>query len=67
MPGIDGLAIAKEIRKVDKKIIIVAQTAFAYENDKEKTIQAGCNDYIAKPINRDELIEIIGKYFEIKQ
>ena len=66
MPGIDGLAIAKEIRKVDKNIVIIAQTAFAYENDEEKTIMAGCTDYIAKPINRDELIEKIGKYFELE-
>jgi len=65
MPGIDGLAIAKEIRKVDKNIVVIAQTAFAYENDKEKTILAGCNDYISKPINRDELLEKIGKYFEL--
>jgi len=65
MPGIDGLAITKEIRKTDKNIIIIAQTAFAFENDREKAILAGCNDYIAKPIVRDDLIEIIGKYFEL--
>lgn len=65
MPGIDGYSIAREIRKVDKKIVIIAQTAYALENDREKTISAGCNDYIPKPLFKSDLLNLIGKYFDI--
>lgn len=59
MPVMDGYVATMKIRQFNKDIIIIAQTAFALIGDKEKLIEAGCNDYIAKPINKDELIEMI--------
>jgi len=65
MPVMDGLETTREIRKIDKNIPIIALTAFAMENDREKAIEAGCNDYISKPVSNEKLIEIIHK--NIKQ
>jgi len=61
MPVMDGYEATKEIRKLNKDVIIIAQTAYAIEGDREKAIKAGCDDYITKPIDKDELIEMIEK------
>jgi CheY-like chemotaxis protein/anti-sigma regulatory factor (Ser/Thr protein kinase) len=63
MPGMDGYEATQKIREFNTRVIIVAQTAFAFESEQEKAKTAGCNDYISKPINRNSLINIIGKYF----
>jgi signal transduction histidine kinase/ActR/RegA family two-component response regulator len=63
MPQMNGYEATKEIRKFNKNVIILAQTAFALEGDKEKTIETGCNDYISKPINKVELSRLIQHYF----
>jgi CheY-like chemotaxis protein len=63
MPGIDGYEATRQIRQFNKEVIIIAQTAYALEGDKEKALEAGCNDYIAKPIKTDELNQLIIKYF----
>jgi len=55
LPSIDGYEATRQIRKFNKDVIIIAQTAYALEGDKEKAIAAGCNDYITKPINAKEL------------
>ncbi|MCF8229315.1 MAG: PAS domain S-box protein [Bacteroidales bacterium] len=64
MPGMNGYDATRKIREFNQDVVIIAQTAFALEGDREKAIEAGCNDYIAKPIKRSELSEIISKYFE---
>lgn len=56
MPGIDGMETTKKIRQFNDKIYIIAQTAYAMEGDREKTISSGCNDYISKPINKDDIL-----------
>ncbi|WP_319481096.1 PAS domain S-box protein [uncultured Draconibacterium sp.] len=65
MPVMDGIEATKEIRRFNKDIVIIAQTAYALEGDREKARDAGCNDYISKPINKDILFEVINKYFNI--
>ncbi len=62
MPVMDGLKATQEIRKFNKDIPIIAQTAYAFPEDKRKTEEAGCNDYIVKPINKHILLEKIKKY-----
>jgi PAS domain S-box-containing protein len=64
MPEMDGYEATRQIRQFDKEVIIIAQTAYAQMGDSDKAIEAGCNDYISKPINRDELMTIIEKYFK---
>ena len=59
MPGIDGYEASEEIRKFNKGVVIIAQTAHALAGDREKTINAGCDDYISKPINQEELLDMI--------
>jgi PAS domain S-box-containing protein len=66
MPDINGYEATRQIRKFNKNIVIIAQTAFGLSSDREKAIAAGCNDYIAKPINKDELIAIIEKQINKK-
>jgi PAS domain S-box-containing protein len=67
MPVKDGISAVKEIRKNFKGIPIIAQTAYAMLHEKEKCMQAGCNDYISKPINPQDLLEKINKLLKIKK
>jgi len=63
MPDMNGYEATKLIRQFNKDVIIIAQTAFGLTGDKEKSIAAGCNDYISKPIDKDLLIKLIKMYF----
>ncbi len=56
LPGISGFEATKTIRALDKKVPIIAQTAFAMPGDKEKALLAGCNAYLSKPIKKEKLI-----------
>ena len=63
MPELNGYEVTRQIRQFNKDVVIIAQTAFGLSGDREKAIEAGCNDYIAKPINKAELLSLIQKYF----
>jgi CheY-like chemotaxis protein len=63
MPEMNGYQATREIRKFNKEVIIIAQTAFALIGDREKAIESGCNDYLTKPFDRDVIAEIVKKYF----
>ena len=62
MPDMNGYEATRQIRQFNKDVIIIAQTAFGLSGDKEKSIAAGCNDYLSKPIDKDSLIALIKKY-----
>ena len=62
MPDMSGIEATREIRKFNKTIPIIAQTANALLNDQNEAIQAGCNEYLTKPLNRSKLLELILKY-----
>lgn len=62
MPDMSGIEATREIRKFNKTIPIIAQTANALINDQHEAIQAGCNEYLTKPLNREKLLESILKY-----
>jgi len=62
MPKLNGYEATKKIREFNKDVIIVAQTAYALADDKEKAINIGCNAYISKPIIKDELVSLIQQY-----
>lgn len=64
MPMMDGYEATRRIRELNMYVPIIAQTANALQSDKEKSLEAGCNDYIAKPIMAEELIEIVVKYLQ---
>jgi signal transduction histidine kinase/CheY-like chemotaxis protein len=59
MPEMDGYEATIRIREFNKDVIIIAQTAFGMNGDREKALAAGCNDYISKPINPVSLVELI--------
>jgi PAS domain S-box-containing protein len=59
MPVMDGYEATRQIRQFNKEVIIIAQTAFTLVGDKEKAMEAGCNDYIAKPLNKEKLEALI--------
>ena len=63
LPEMDGYKATRMIREFNKDVIIIAQTAYGLDGDREKSIDAGCNDYISKPINIDELKGLMQKYF----
>ena len=63
MPEMNGYEATRQIREFNKDVIIIAQTAFGLSGDREKAIEAGCNEYLAKPINKDELFALIQHYF----
>ena len=62
MPEMDGYETTRQIRTFNQDVIIIAQTAFGLVGDKEKAIEAGCNDYVSKPINQTILLNTINKY-----
>lgn len=62
MPVMDGLEATKIIRQYSKDVVIIAQTANAFESDHKIAIDAGCNDVIVKPIRASFLLSTIKKY-----
>lgn len=61
MPVMDGYEATRQIRKINKNIPIIAQTAYALSGDSEKAMKAGCTDYITKPIKKEVLLSKIEK------
>lgn len=64
MPGMDGYEATEIIKKENKTIPIIAQTAYALKGEKELSLASGCNDYISKPIDITELMGILSKYIK---
>jgi signal transduction histidine kinase len=64
MPDMNGYEATRQIRQFNKEVVIIAQTAFGLSGDREKAIEAGCNDYIVKPIHKAELLLLVQKYFK---
>lgn len=62
MPVMDGLEATRNIRKVDPDIPIIILTANAFDEDKKQAFDAGCSNYLAKPLNADQLNELLEKY-----
>ena len=62
MPCMDGLEATRLIRSYSVEVPVIALTAFAFETDKEKVLEAGCNDFLAKPVTLNELEKMLDKY-----
>ena len=61
MPEMDGYEAIRSIRQIPEyaSLPIIALTAKAMKNDREKCIQAGASDYISKPVNLEQLFSLI--------
>lgn len=64
MPGLDGYEATRQIRQFNNEVVIIAQTAYGLTGDREKAIEAGCNDHIAKPINKAKLVALIEEHIK---
>lgn len=62
MPRMDGLEATRIIRSYSKEIPVIALTAYAFETDKEQAFEAGCTDFVTKPVSREALEKALGKY-----
>ncbi len=66
MPILSGYEATIKIREFNKNVIIIAQTAFALNNEKEMFIKAGFNDYITKPYSEDAIVNLLKKWMPNK-
>jgi signal transduction histidine kinase/CheY-like chemotaxis protein len=66
MPVMNGFEAFEEIRKLDTKIPVIAQTAYSSLDDVDIINKIGFTDYISKPISRDKLLGFINKYINLK-
>lgn len=64
MPVKDGLEAAREIKAKHPHLPIIALTANAFDRDRERSLEAGCDDFIAKPVGYEACLELIKKYVE---
>lgn len=66
LPVMNGLQATKRLRENDIQTPVIAQTAFAMDDDEKKCLDAGCNYYMAKPIRKEQLFEVINSFFTNK-
>jgi len=65
MPGMDGFETTRSIRRMVgalRDIPIVAMTAHALEEDRSRCLDAGMDDYLAKPVSSDDILAVLQKY-----
>jgi PAS domain S-box-containing protein len=65
MPVMDGFEALKLIKKSKPGVIVIAQTAFAMSNDKQKALSAGFDDYVSKPIEKKDFLSTLNKYLHL--
>lgn len=66
LPVMDGYEVTRQLRVLPefKDVPIIALTAYAMKGDKEKSLHAGCDAYITKPIIPEEFIEVVNSYLK---
>ena len=62
MPVLNGYEATKQIKNIIPQLPVIAQTAYASNSDKDKALEAGCDDYVAKPIKKEALIKMLEKF-----
>ena len=63
MPIMDGNEATKHIKKLFPRLPIIAQTAYSSENDIQKALEAGCEDFIPKPVDPKAISNVLTRYF----
>lgn len=69
LPGIDGIEVVKNVKADEtlRHIPVIAVTASAMRGDKERFLEAGCDDYLSKPVQVMELAEIVEKHYPAQE
>ncbi len=62
MPILNGYKATRLIKHIRPKLPVIAQTAYALSHDREQALKAGCDNYFAKPIDKDAFMEVLGTY-----
>jgi CheY-like chemotaxis protein len=65
MPEMNGYEATEILKKKFPNLPIVAQTAFAMSDDREKALDSGCDDYLAKPIKSKDLLGVVEKFIKL--
>lgn len=65
MPLIDGISATVEIKKTRPDLPIVIQSAFKMDEEKDNALEAGCDDYLTKPIKKQDLIQCLAKFIMV--
>lgn len=64
LPIMDGYEATRQIRQFNKDVPIIAQTAYVMSGEEEKTKEAGCNDYLTKPLRIKTVLDALAKYLD---
>ncbi len=64
LPFLDGCEATIQIKKQNPKIYVIAQTANVHSDDRARCMRAGCDDYIAKPLDPDEFLRLVAHYLK---
>lgn len=64
LPMEDGWQLTRFVKSVRNEIPVIAQTAYGMESDRIKSLEAGCDNFIAKPISPDDMLNMIALYLE---
>jgi CheY-like chemotaxis protein len=62
MPLMDGYEATRMIRKFNNEVVIIAQSAYAFAHDHQLALEAGCTDFISKPVNKNHLLHLVNKH-----
>jgi two-component system, sensor histidine kinase and response regulator len=67
LPGLNGFDVTKKIKSINAQVPIIAVTSYSGIDDSQKALQAGCSDFIIKPVNKTVLFDVIGKYISLHE
>lgn len=62
LPDASGIDLVKQIKALRKDLPVIAQTAFAMQEDRKKCLEAGCDEYISKPFKGEQIIELLNLF-----
>ncbi len=66
LPGLDGLKATEQIKSLYPNLPVIAQSAYTSNGDIQKSMEAGFDRYLKKPIKREELIQVVKEYLPEK-
>ena len=64
LPGTDGYEATRIIKEKRPKLPVIAQSAYALHDERKRALEAGCDDYVTKPIYRDEFRSVLSAFFD---